>query len=382
MMSKRHSSIAFQPGKIGRMRLKNRLVRSATFENAATEHGKVTEIQAEIYHTLAKGGIGLIITGHAAVHSRWSFVPHMTRITEDSLVPSVRRIARAVHGVGNDCQVILQLNHLGRQSDCPVAPSSVYDTFLEQRARELTVDEIGEVIECFSQAIRRAREAEFDGVQLHAAHGWLLSSFLSPHTNRRDDEYGGSTQKRARIMKEIWESASRRVGKDFPILVKVNTDDCFPGGIDPDEAVYIAAELARIGYAAIETSGGTWEALTRSEEELGWKPVFVPEARVGIQTREQEAYFWQNAAKIKKNVNIPLILVGGLKSIDKIEEILSEGSVDFCAMSRPLIRQPDLPNRWLHGIAGKTAECKSCNTCLQLDKPLRCKAEKIVRIRR
>lgn len=376
MTSKRQSSIAFQPGRIGDMRLKNRLVRSATFENAATEHGEVTDAQAEIYRTLAKGGIGLIITGHAAVHSRWSIVPHMTRITNDSFIPSIRTIARAVHGVGNDCKVVLQLNHLGRQSDHPVAPSSVYDSFLGQNARELTVEEIREIIECFSQAIRRAREAEFDGVQLHAAHGWLLSSFLSPHTNRRDDEYGGNTPKRVRIMEEIWESAAKKVDSDFPILVKLNTDDCLPGGIDADEAVKIAAELARIGYAAVETSGGTWEALTRSEEELGWKPVFVPEARVGIKTKEQEAYFWQNAKKMNRDVKIPLILVGGLKSIDKIEEILHEGSVDFCAMARPLIRQPDLPNRWLRGIGGETAECKSCNACIDLEESLGCKAEK------
>ena len=177
-------------------------------------------------------------------------------------------------------------------------------------------------------------------------------------------------------MEEIWESAAEKVDGDFPILVKLNTDDCLPGGIDADEAVKIAAELARIGYAAVETSGGTWEALTRSEEELGWKPIFVPEARVGIRTKEQEAYFWQNAKKMKRNVKIPLILVGGLKSIDKIEEILREGSVDFCAMARPLIRQPDLPNRWLRGIGGETAECKSCNACIDLEKSLGCKAEK------
>lgn len=367
--------MAFQPGQIGGIKLKNRLVRSATFENMATEDGKVTNIQVELYRTLAQGGVGLIVTGHTAVHAGWSTLPHMTRISDDSYIPIVRAIARAVHDVGNDCKVVLQLNQMGRQSSHPVAPSAVYDTFLRQTPRELTLDEIGEIIDCFSEAIRRAREAEFDAVQLHAAHGWLLSSFLSPHTNRRDDEYGGSIEKRARIIKEIYERATSKVGDGFPMMVKMNTDDCFPGGVDADEAVRIGEQIASIGYAAIETSGGTWEALTRTEEELGWKPVLIPEARVGIRSKEQEAYFWETAKKIKRKVNIPIILVGGIKSIDKIEDILKEGSVDFCSMSRPLIRQPDLPNRWLEGIGNQTAECRSCNSCLLMDEPLKCKCK-------
>jgi len=374
-MAKREGSIAFQPGEIGGIKLKNRLVHAATFEHMATEDGEVTDIQAELYRTLAQGGVGLIITGHATPHTEWFAMAHMTRITDDSHIPMARRIARAVHEVGNDCKVVLQLNQLGRQCPQPVAPSAVYDTFLQQTPREMTLEEIDEIIESFSEAIRRAREAEFDGVQLHAAHGWLLSSFLSPHTNRRDDEYGGSTGKRTKIMREIYHRAARKAGDDFPVLVKMNTDDCFPGGIDPNEAVRIAGELAGIGYAAIEASGGTWEALTRSEAELGWKPVLIPEARVGISAMGQEAYFWETAKMMGKKTDIPIILVGGIKSIDRIEEILKEGSVEFCAMARPLIRQPDLPNRWLEGIGSETAECKSCNSCLPMGEPLRCKSE-------
>jgi len=379
MIAKRESSIAFQTGEIGSIKLKNRLVRSATFEAMATKDGKVTDIQVELYRTLAQGGVGLIITGHASVHIGWSAGSHMTRISDDSFISMIRKIARAVHQVGNDCKVVLQLTQFGRQCletvEGRVAPSAVYDTLFQGTPREITSEEINGIIECFSEAIRRAREAEFDGVQLHAAHGYLLSSFLSPHTNRRDDEYGGSTQKRARIMKEIYYRATRKVGYDFPILVKINTDDFFPGGIDSYEAVRIAEELAKIGYTAIETSGGIWEAITRSEEELGWKPVLLPEARTGLKTKKQEAYFWENAKKIKKRVDIPIILVGGIKSIDKIEEILQEGSVDFCSLARPLIREPDLPNRWLQGMGSETAKCKSCNACLPIGGPLKCKSE-------
>jgi len=236
MIAKRESSIAFQTGEIGSMKLKNRLVRSATFEAMATKDGKVTDIQVELYRTLAQGGVGLIITGHASVHIGWSAGSHMTRISDDSFIPMIRKIARAVHRVGNDCKVVLQLTQFGRQCletvEGRVAPSAVYDTLFQGTPREMTSEEINEIIECFSEAIRRAREAEFDGVQLHAAHGYLLSSYLLPHTNRRDDEYGGSTQKRASIMKEIHYRATRKVRDDFPILVKINTDDFFPGGID------------------------------------------------------------------------------------------------------------------------------------------------------
>ena len=384
IMAGREGSIAFQTGEIGGIKLKNRLVRSATFEAMATDDGKVTNIQVELYRTLAQGGVGLIITGHAAVHLGWSAGRHMTRLSDDSYIPMVRKIARAVHQVGNNCKVVLQLTHFGRQCSIqclrplvePVAPSAVYDTLLQRTPREITSEEIDEIIECFSEAIRRAREAEFDGVQLHAAHGYLLSSFLSPHTNRRKDEYGGSTQKRARIMKEIYDRATVKAGDDFPILVKINTDDFFPGGIDSDEAVRIAEELAEIGYTAIETSGGIWEAITRSEEELGWKPVLLPESRTGIKTKEQEAYFWENAKKIRKRVDIPIILVGGIKSIDKIEEILQEGSVDLCSLARPLIREPDLPNRWLQGTGSETSACKSCNVCIPIDEPLKCKGKR------
>jgi 2,4-dienoyl-CoA reductase-like NADH-dependent reductase (Old Yellow Enzyme family) len=239
----------------------------------------------------------------------------------------------------------------------------------------MKVGEIEEMIECFADGIGRAREAGFDGVQLHAAHGWLLGSFLSPHTNRRGDEYGGSTEKRIRIIREIMKKGRKKVGDDFPILIKMNSDDCFPGGIDLEEVLRIAREFSTLGFSAVEVSGGIRESLARPEEELGWKPVPIPEARVGIAREDQEAYFWSNAKAIKKIINLPLILVGGIRSIDKIEEILEEGSVDFCAMARPFIREPNLPEKFIKGEA-KKATCISCNACLPFHGgPVQCLAE-------
>jgi len=381
-MAGRENSIAFQPGEIGRMTLKNRLVRSATHDGMATENGEVTDAQVSLYETLAEGGVGLIISGAAAAHSSGASLHNMIRVTDDSCLKGIARLSRAVHDVNNDCKVFLQLVHQGRQALMPgypvLAPSAVLDTFLRRTPRELTAAEIEEIIEAFAEGVRRTREAGFDGAQLHAAHEKLLSTFLSPHTNRRQDAYGGSTENRARILKEIFDRSVDKVGSDFPIIVKMNSDDCFPGGVDLQEAVRIAKYLDRTGFSAIEVSGGTWEALTRSEEDLGWKPVLIPESRVGINRKDKEAYFWANAREIAKEVDIPVILVGGIKSIDKIEEILEEGHISFCAMCRPLIRQPDLPNRWLKGIGSETAECKSCNKCIQLVGGLKCRTKKEV----
>lgn len=369
----------FQPGNIGSMTLKNRLVRSATFEHAATDKGEVTDFIVELYRNLAEGGVGLIITGHAAVHPRGFSNQRMMRILDDSYIAGMRKIVKAVRRVGNECKIVLQLNHAGRNhlqqglEKYVVAPSPIFDVLFQRTPRALSAEEIEEVVESFAQAIRRSRDAGFDGVELHAAHGWLLSLFLSPRTNKRDDSYGGTTEKRTSILDQIFKRARQLVGEDYPILVKINTEEYLPDGIDIEESKRIARILAGIGFAAIEASGGMWESLTRTKEELGWEPVPIPEARIGIRKRSQEAYFWENARKIRKEVDVPIILVGGIRSLAMVEEILREGSVQFCAMSRPFIREPDLPNRWMYGRQRKAA-CISCNACLpKHNRPLECR---------
>jgi 2,4-dienoyl-CoA reductase-like NADH-dependent reductase (Old Yellow Enzyme family) len=272
---------------------------------------------------------------------------------------------------------MIQLTHSGRQPTPgtgvePVGPSPVYDEFSKQTPREMSLEEIEEVIEAFAHAIRRAREAELDGVELHGAHGYLISSFLSPRTNRRKDQYGGSVETRCRIVREIVERGHKEAGHDFQILIKMNSVDYLPGGVDIQEAKKIAGCLSQTGLAAFEMSGCTWETITRSEEEIGFKPSSIPEARGDIKTKEQEAYFWQYAKEVRKVVNKPMILVGGIRSIGKVEEILEEGSIDFCAMCRPLVREPDLPSRWLRGEGSEAASCVSCNKCIPEGGSLRC----------
>jgi 2,4-dienoyl-CoA reductase-like NADH-dependent reductase (Old Yellow Enzyme family) len=244
-----------------------------------------------------------------------------------------------------------------------VAPSAITEQMSNKTPREMTVKEIEETVNAFAESARRAKEAGFDGIQVHAAHGYLLSEFLSPYTNKRTDEYGGGLENRIRIVEIIYKRMVERVGKDFPILIKMNVDDHLEGGINLGESIKIAERLSKIGFDAIETSGAMWEVILRNKEELGWTPAFNPEARVDIRSKDKEAYYLPYAREIKKVIDIPLILVGGIRSLDIIEHILAEGSADFIALCRPLIQEPDLPKRWLQGIGGLTCDCISCNGC-------------------
>ena len=367
-MPERTKFLAFETREIGGMIVKNRLVRSATYERMASESGRVTDGLVRLYRTLAEGGVGLIITGHAYVQSSGKAVPQQMGIDKDNLIPGLRKIAEAVHEHGDGCKVAIQLTHCGRQSfvlKTTVAPSAVFEPVVKKMPREMTIEEIEETIEAFAQAARRAKEAGFDALQLHAAHGWLLSEFLSPYTNRRTDEYGGSTRNRTKIIEDIYERIVENVGTDFPILIKMNVDDFLEGGIDLNESKRIAERLSKTGFAAIETSGCMWEVTTRSKEELGWVPAMLPESRMNIRSKDEEAYFLPYAREIRKVIAAPLILVGGIRSLDVIENILAEGSVDFVALCRPLIRQTDLPNKWLKEIGALTADCISCNGCVR-----------------
>ncbi len=407
----RKQSIVFSPAKIGTVEIKNRLIRSATYENAASTDGEVTDTLERMYRDLAQGGVGLIITGILGVQPE-NLLERQMRIDDDSFIPGLRRLTRVVHSMGNGCKIMAQLQHPGRQvlgtadrakllpyvpaalgvvlkkahqavqsagitppvhTVEPVAPSALYDSFMERTPRELTVEDIKEIVTAFAEGVRRSKEAGFDGVQLHAAHGWLLSEFLSPHTNRRKDQYGGSLENRTRIFKDIINEARPLVGNDFPIWVKINSTDMIPGGVDLEQACAIAQQLADMGYAALETSGCMWETLMQSEEELGFKPLLIPESRVGLNDKTEEAYFAVGAEAVKNKCGLPVALVGGLKSIDIIEEILRAGKADFVSLSRALIREPNLPNRWLRGEGSERADCVSCNACLPLTAaPLQC----------
>ena len=355
------------PKKIGKLEIKNRFVRSATYEGLAGEDGEITDKLINFYKTLSEGGTGLIITSYAFIQQSGRANNKQIGVYKDDFIPGLQRLTKVIHKHGEGCKVALQLVHAGRQSfhvKETTAPSAILEKFSNKMPREMTTDEIEESIESFAQAARRAKGAGFDGVQLHGAHGYLISEFLSPYTNRRTDQYGGNTENRLRFVKQIYKRSRELVGVDFPILIKINCDDFLEGGITLEESKKITKMLSEIGYDAIEISSCMWETVKRKKEEIGWKPTFIPESRMLVGKINKPAYHLPYAKEIKKNIDIPLILVGGVNSIDLVEDILNKGDADFVSFSRPLIREPDLPNRWMKGIGSSTVDCDYCNSCL------------------
>ena len=239
---------------------------------------------------------------------------------------------------GSDCRIVAQLSHAGRQvlhdnavAEC-VGPSDVPSPILRKRARALTADEIQSIVDCYVEAIVRVKKAGYDGVQLHAAHGYLLSSFLSPYTNRRHDRYGGSIEKRVAILREIITKARESVDH-FPILIKMNCTDHVEGGIDIETFPEVAKEVAALGVDAIEVSGGMWDCLIRSEKELGFFPLPIPEARTRINSLDKQSYFVRYAEKLA--LDIPVIVVGGHRNIETTGRDHGQGDGGFLRIEPP-----------------------------------------------
>jgi 2,4-dienoyl-CoA reductase-like NADH-dependent reductase (Old Yellow Enzyme family) len=220
-------------------------------------------------------------------------------------------------------------------------------------SRAMTVDEIQSVKEAFRKAALRAKEAGFDAVQLHAAHGYLLSQFLSPLCNRREDEYGGDLKNRARFVTELTGNIRESVGPDLPILMKINGDDFVDGGLKPTEAAEMTTLFEKSGLDAIEISGGLFGS-HRIPKEL---------IRKSARNPETGAFFLSQAQKFREKVSIPIILVGGIRAVEMIEGLLSEEKLDYVAMSRPLIREPHLVRRWKSGDRSPSS-CRTCGRCM------------------
>jgi 2,4-dienoyl-CoA reductase-like NADH-dependent reductase (Old Yellow Enzyme family) len=345
----------FESTEINGLELPNRLVRSATWEGLGTADGGVTDRLVDVYRELAEGGVGLIITGYMAVRSDGRQSPTQLLVDRDELEPGLARIADVVHDGGG--RVVAQVVHCGGQSTreasgCrPVAPSAVASPGYPEVPRELTPDEIDSLISSFAVAARRLKDAGYDGVQLHGAHGYLLSEFLSPSRNRRSDRWGGGVENRSRFTREVYAAVRSVVGPDWPVMIKLNANDFLDGSTTETDAAFLAAALAEAGIDAIEVSGGTG-----GSGKLG-------AARTKIETAADEAYFLPQAKAIRAAApGVPIMLVGGMRSLDTMESVLASGAADYFSMSRPLIREPDLPKRWAAGDR-RRAKCVSCSGC-------------------
>ena len=346
-------TLLFTPQKLGHLTLPNRLVRSATAERMADDDGHPLPAMVSLYRELARGGVGLIISGHMYVHPSGKAHPEMTGVYADDLVESLRPLVEAVHREGG--LVAAQINHAGLKNDPsvplgPIAPSALQDDRISDRpSRAFTSAEIEELIEAFGQAARRVQHAGFDAVQIHCAHGYLISQFLSPLTNQRTDEWGGSLANRMHFMQRVVQSVRRQVGPDYPVFAKLGMMDGIEGGLTLDEGAQVVAAMPQMGLDAVELSGG-----------FGSKH-FV-NVRKGIRREEDEAYFLEFAQKVRQVTDMPLMLVGGFRSRQVMEKVLAEGDADFISMCRPLINAPDFPKKLLQGALDRS-ECLSANNC-------------------
>ena len=345
----------FEPSVISGMELANRFVRSATWEGMATDDGGVTPKLIETMAALASGGVGLIISSHAYVRPEGQASGWQLGIHKDELIGGLSAMTAAVHESGG--RIAAQLAHAGNFAaekliGQPPLVVSDFEGLTDSPRKEMTAQDIREVVDAFANAARRAKSAGFDAVQIHSAHGYLLSQFLSPIYNRRQDEYGGDVCNRARIHLEIYDAIRQAVGEDYPILIKMNCRDFAENGLSLEDSVQFAGLLAGAGFDAIELSGGL---LTNKE---------LSPCRPGINSVDKEAYFNQEARVFKQEVKIPLILVGGVRSIEVAEQLVEDRVADYISMSRPFISEPDLIKRWKAGDRSRSS-CKSDNLCFR-----------------
>jgi 2,4-dienoyl-CoA reductase-like NADH-dependent reductase (Old Yellow Enzyme family) len=358
-----------EPGTIGGLTTRNRIVRAGTSETMATEAGEVTPQYAELYETLARNEVGLIFTGHLYCAARGQYARRQTGIHTDATVPGLRSVTNAVHR--HDGRIFAQLAHAGSQSRVqagePLAPSAVPNALTGREVRDASEDEIAEAIEAFAAGARRAVAAGFDGIHIHAANGYLISEFSSPATNRRSDGWGGSDENRDRFALEVVRAVRAAVGPDLPVTLKLGMVDAVPDGLELEESVRRAGRLVDAGLDGIEVSCGIMRLATdsarryvavdrrRAVEDLLLHRVFDQPA--------DEAYFVPWAQALRRAVDTTIVVVGGMRTTQTMERVLASGDADFVAMARPLIREPDLVEQLAAGRTGRV-DCTSCNICL------------------
>ncbi|MEW6520854.1 MAG: NADH:flavin oxidoreductase [Thermodesulfobacteriota bacterium] len=343
----------FADSVINGMPLANRFVRAATWEGMATADGAVTPRLIDTLTRLARGGVGLIISSHAYVSRAGQGTPWQLGVYRDELVKGLAELTAAVHDHGG--RIVMQLAHAGAFAETglsgrPALVVSRAGMAGAPPAIELDGRQIAALIADFAAAARRARQAGFDGVEIHAAHGYLLSQFLSPAFNRRQDEYGGAIANRARIHVAVARAVRQEVGDDYPLLIKMNCSDFIDNGLTSEDSLQAARLFAAAGFDAIELSGG----IIRTGR--------LAPSRPGINSAEREAYFREQARALRGKIAIPLILVGGLRSFAVAEKLVDDGIADYISMSRPFIREPELIRRWQAGDRRRAA-CVSDNLC-------------------
>jgi 2,4-dienoyl-CoA reductase-like NADH-dependent reductase (Old Yellow Enzyme family) len=385
-------SILFNPLSIGKLAIPGRVIKAATSETRATKDGFATQALIDFYLPIAKGGTPLIITGNMYTSFDGKSTPLQMGVDDDDKIPALSSLVDAVHAHG--VKFFAQLSHCGRQ----VLPSSVgltealsasdvKDLSTGTRPRALTVAEIGRVVEQFADAAARCKKAGFDGIQIHAGHGYLISQFLTPYTNRRTDEYGGSLPNRVRLLSDIYRAIRGRVGGDYPVIVKLNGSDSLPlrPGLKTAELVEVARIMEREGIDAVEVSVGHYESgfpvvrgtfgrclrnmLQGSVRHLpGLRRVLInvfwPLLAFGSNLiwRPYEGYNLRSARQFKQALSIPVLCVGGFLTRAAMQSAIEQGSCDAVSVGRGFIANPLLYRQLRDGTPGP--RCVDCNACV------------------
>ena len=372
-------SLLFTPVTLGPLTLRNRSIRSAAFESMCP--GNVPSPQLLDYHrSVAAGGVGMTTVAYAAVtRSGLSFDRQLWMSPE--IVPGLRELTDAVHAEGAAASI--QLGHCGNMSHksicgcLPVGASSGFNLYSPTFVRGLRADELPEMAKAYGRSVCLAREAGFDAVEIHAGHGYLISQFLSPSTNHRKDEFGGTLANRMRFMEMVMEEVMKAAGNDMAVLVKMNMRDGFRGGMELDESLQVARKLQELGANALVLSGGF----------VSKAPMYVMRGEMPIRTMTyymtcwwlkygvrlvgkymipsvpfREAYFLEDALKFREALDIPLVYVGGLVSRQKIEEVLNHG-FEAVQMGRALLNEPDFVNR-MRREENARCNCRHSNYCI------------------
>ena len=363
--------LLLEPGSIGPVTTRNRLVRAGTSESMAGPAGEVTDELVTLYESLARGGAGLIFTGHFFCHPRGRYGRRQVGIDSDARIAGLARIPDAVHRHGG--RVFAQIAHAGSQTLLadiePLAPSAHPNVMTGRPVAEASRGEIDEAIELFQDAARRAAEAGFDGVHLHGANGYLISEFRSPISNRRKDQWGGSAEARERFPIAVVEAVREALPPELALTMKLGFRDIVDEpGLELDEAVAGAKRIAAAGLDAIEVSSN----LMSDYVSASIRAYVAVNRRRALEdllfhrlhrSEEPEAYFLPFAKRLRGQVDAKLVLVGGMRRPETMARILDNGDADFISMARPFIREPDLVRKLEAGRTGVVA-CVSCNMCL------------------
>lgn len=353
----------FEKALIGGIQSKNRLVRSATHESLADRNGKITDELIDVYEDLAKGGVGTIITGMFGVDEYSRSFPLMVGTYYDEYINNLELLVRAVHN--NNSKVVIQLAHTGIKAipdngENPLGPSQMI--YRDRQISEMSKEYIENLAIKFAEAAVKSKQAGADGVQIHAAHGYLISQFLSPHYNNRNDEYGGDIKGRSKILFKIYREMRDAVGDDFPIWIKINSTDMIEGGLTFEDTTWVCKELDKIGIDAIELSGG----LATSPSSL---PMYID------RSNKKSGTFSDYAQTLSGEVKASIISVGGYRERDVCQDWLNKGNIEAISLSRPLVCDPDLPIQWMEGKNTKS-RCVSCNRCSDEEVGFGCKVFK------